>query len=53
MSRFKALNLDKKLQIYFFCVKRQAKNDFLKDVESTVIQAVCLYNLIRVFAVYP
>ena len=31
-----ALNHDKKLQIYFFCVKRQAKNDFLKDVESTV-----------------
>ena len=32
-----ALNLDKSLQIYFFCVKRQAKkNDFLKDAESTV-----------------
>ena len=31
-----ALNHDKSLQIYFFCVKRQAKNDFLKDVESTV-----------------
>ena len=31
-----ALNHDKNLQIYFFCVKRQAKNDFLKDVESTV-----------------
>ena len=30
-----ALNHDKNLQIYF-CVKRQAKNDFLKDVESTV-----------------
>ena len=27
---------DKSLQIYFFCVKRQAKNDILKDVESTV-----------------
>ena len=25
------------MQIYFFCVKRQAKNDFLKDVESTVV----------------
>ena len=24
------------LQIYLFHVKRQAKNDFLKDVESTV-----------------
>ena len=31
-----ALNQDKSLQMYFFCVKRQAKNDFLKDVESTV-----------------
>ena len=31
-----ALNHDKNLHIYFFCVKRQAKNDFLKDVESTV-----------------
>ena len=31
-----ALNHDKNLQIYFVCVKRQAKNDFLKDVESTV-----------------
>ena len=31
-----ALNHDKSLQIYFFCVKRQAKIDFLKDVESTV-----------------
>ena len=28
-----ALNHDKSLQIYFFC---QAKNDFLKDAESTV-----------------
>ena len=31
-----ALNHDKSLQIYFFCIKRQAKKDFLKDVESTV-----------------
>ena len=31
-----ALNHDKNLQIYFLCVKHQAKNDFLKDVESTV-----------------
>ena len=30
-----ALNPDKSLQIYFFCVKHQAKNIFLKDVEST------------------
>ena len=31
-----ALNHDKSLKIYFFWVHRQAKNDFLKDVESTV-----------------
>ena len=31
------LNHDKSLKIYFFCVKHQAKNDFLKDVESTVV----------------
>ena len=35
-----ALNHDKSLQIYFFCVKCQAKNDFLKDVESTVVKYV-------------
>ena len=31
-----ALNHDKNLHIYF-CVKRQAKTDFLKDVESTEV----------------
>ena len=31
-----ALNHDKSLQIYFFCVKCQAENDFLKDVKSSV-----------------
>ena len=31
-----ALNHDKSLQIYFFYLKHWAKNDFLKDVESTV-----------------
>ena len=31
-----ALTRDKSLQIYF-CVKRLAKYDFLKDVESTVV----------------
>ena len=31
-----ALNHDKSLQMYVFYVKRQAKNDFLKEVESTV-----------------
>ena len=41
MTNSFALNRDKSLQIYVFCVKRQAKNDFLKDVESTVDQ--CLH----------
>ena len=38
-----ALNHDKSLQVSFFCVKRQAKNDFLKDVafESTVTPGSC------------
>ena len=36
-----ASNHDKSLQIVFFCVKRQAKNDFPKDVEKTVITAQC------------
>ena len=36
MTNSFAFNHDKSLQIYFFRVKRQAKNDFLKDVESTV-----------------
>ena len=35
-----ALNHDKILQIYFFCVKRQAKINFLKDAESTVVYPV-------------
>ena len=30
---------DKNLSIYSFCVKLQAKNDFLKDVENTVGQS--------------
>ena len=29
-----ALNPDKSLQIYLLCVKRQAKTDFLKDIDS-------------------
>ena len=42
-----AFNHDKNLKIYFFCVKRQAKNDFPKDVESTVnpeelLRRICL-----------
>ena len=36
MSNGFAFNHDKSLQTYIFCVKRQANNDFLKDVESTV-----------------
>ena len=38
-----ALNHDKCLQIYFFCVKRQAKNNFLKDVKSTVMMYILHY----------
>ena len=34
-----ALNNYKSLQIYFLCVKRQAKNNLLKDVESTVVNS--------------
>ena len=30
------LSHNKSLQIYVFCVKRKAKNDFPKDVERTV-----------------
>ena len=37
-----ALNHDKSLPIFFFCVKRQAKNGFLKDVESTVGKALII-----------
>ena len=36
MSNGFAFNHDKSLQIYFFRVKHQAKNNFLKDVKSTV-----------------
>ena len=39
-----ALNHDKSLQIRFFCAKRQAKKDFLKDVESTVAASIGLYT---------
>ena len=35
-----ALNHDKSLQIYYFCLKRRAKNDFLKDVESTLVNCL-------------
>ena len=39
-----ALNHDKSLQIYFICIKSQAKNEFLKDVESTVVSILLLQN---------
>ena len=41
-----ALNHDKSLQINFICVKHQGKNNFLKDVESTVIYSTILYLLL-------
>ena len=51
MTNVFALNHDKSLQIYFFCVKRQAKNDFLKDVQRIEVLllwlvplAYCLYE---------
>ena len=37
-----ALNHDKSMQIYFFSIKRQAKNDFLKDVESTIVESLIM-----------
>ena len=36
MTNVFVLNHDNSLQILFFYIKRQAKNDFLKGVESTV-----------------
>ena len=37
-----AVNCDKSLQIYYFSsVKRQAKNDSVKDVEGTVVNYYC------------
>ena len=32
-----ALTQEKSLQIYFFCVKHQAKHDFLKYIKSRVV----------------
>ena len=42
-----ALNHDKSLQIYFFCVKRLAKNGFLKDVESAVAEIYQTWQMCR------
>ena len=36
MTNSSALNHDKSLQIYFLRTERQAKHDFLKDIENTV-----------------
>ena len=47
MTNSFALNHDKSLQIYFFCVKCQAKNDFLKNVESTVVWLALSANSLR------
>ena len=44
MTNAFALKHDKSLQIYFFPVKRQAKNNFLKNVESTVTNITCTCN---------
>ena len=38
-----ALNFTKSLQIYFFFVKCQARNDFKKDVERKVIWVYTVY----------
>ena len=37
--------MKKNLQIYFFCIKRQARNDFLKDLESTVGRVMQLIDI--------
>ena len=42
MTNGLSLNHGKSLQIYmYFCLKRQAKNDFMKDVKSTVVLCIC------------
>ena len=38
MTNSFASSHDKHMQIYFFCIKRQANNDFLKEVESTALR---------------
>ena len=40
-----ALNNDKRLQIYYLC-KAQRKNDFLNDVEITVVFFNCKLNYV-------
>ena len=47
-----ALNHDKSLQIYFFFVKRQTKNYFLKDVESTVVWVLTLKYVSGLFIIF-
>ena len=38
-----AFNHDKSLQIYFLCTERQAKKDFLKDIENIVDDFECAH----------
>ena len=44
------LNHDKSLQIYLFCVKRQTKNDFLKDIKGTV--GMCTGSAYNIYPEY-
>ena len=49
------LNHDKIFKIYFFSVKRQANNNFLKDVENRVEDVVsdqCLHHLALIQQVF-
>ena len=41
------LNHDRSLQIYFFCVKCQAKTDFLKDETNFLITKTRLFKYIE------
>ena len=45
------LSHDKSLQIYLICVNRQAKNDFLTDIENTVSSFLDQFVLIFSFTV--
>ena len=45
MTNAFALNHDRIFQIYFFCVKRKTKKDFLEDVESIVVSHFLIFDL--------
>ena len=45
LRQMKILNHDKFLQIYFICIMRQTKKDFLKDVKSKVVIVCSFCNL--------